>query len=127
MTLAGLINAMEDAGTVDLRADRALPLALAVIGRPKDPHLRAAVAKLRAWKRAGAHRRDRDRSGAYEHSEAIRILDAWWPRWIKAEFGSRLGPQLYGGVQLLLPLDNPPHNHGEHLGPGLPGRWGGRA
>ncbi len=40
MSLVDLINAMEDAGTVDLRADKALPLALKVIGTPSDPALR---------------------------------------------------------------------------------------
>src|SRR3954470_7556751 len=127
MTLVGLINAMEDAGTVDLRADKALPLALKVIGKPTDPALKAAVAKLRAWVRAGGHRRDRDNNGSYEHSEAIRILDAWWPLWMKAEFGGRLGKDLYGAVQSMLSLDNPPNNHGDHLGSAYQDGWYGYA
>jgi hypothetical protein len=127
MSLVDLINAMEDAGTVDLRADKALPLALRVIGTPKDPALRAAVTKLRAWVRAGAHRRDRDNNGTYEHSEAIRILDAWWPLWMKAEFGNRLGKNLYTAVQSMLPLDNAPNNHGQHLGSAYQDGWYGYA
>jgi hypothetical protein len=127
MSLVDLINAMEDAGTVDLRADKALPLALAAIGTPKDPAVRAAVTKLRAWVRAGAHRRDLDNNGSYEHSEAIRILDAWWPLWIKAEFGNQLGKDLYTGVQGMLPLDNAPNNHGDHLGSAYQDGWYGYA
>src|SRR3954447_14784093 len=127
MSLVDLINAMEDAGTVDLRADKALPLALKVIGTPKDPAAKAAVAKLRAWVRAGAHRRDLDNNGTYEHSEAIRILDAWWPLWIKAEFGDRLGQGLYKTVQSMLPLDNAPNNHGDHLGSAYQDGWYGYA
>ncbi|MEA2423338.1 MAG: hypothetical protein QOF55_2437, partial [Thermoleophilaceae bacterium] len=98
MSLVDLINAMEDAGTVDLRADKSLPLALKVIGKPADPAVRAAVAKLRAWVRDGAHRRDLDNNGTNEHSEAIRILDAWWPYWIESEFGKPLGKDLYTAV-----------------------------
>src|SRR3954447_2541903 len=127
MSLVQLINAMEDAGTVDLRADKPLRLALKVIGTPRDPALQAAVAKLRAWVRDGAHRRDLDDDGTYEHSEAIRILDAWWPLWIKAEFGNRLGKDLYAAVQSMLPLDNAPNNHGDHLGSAYQDGWYGYA
>jgi hypothetical protein len=127
MSLVDLINAMEDAGTVDLRADKALPPALKAIGTPADPAVRAAVAKLRAWVRAGAHRRDLDNNGTYENSEAIRILDAWWPLWIKAEFGNQLGKNLYTGVQSMLPLDNAPNNHGDHLGSAYQDGWYGYA
>jgi acyl-homoserine lactone acylase PvdQ len=125
MTLVQLINAMEDAGTVDLRADKALPLALKAIGRPSDPAVRDAVSKLRAWYRDGAHRRDLDNNGEYEHSEAIRILDAWWPLWIESEFGTVLGGDLYKSVQGMLPLDNAPNNHGDHLGSAYQDGWYG--
>jgi acyl-homoserine lactone acylase PvdQ len=128
MSLVDLINAMEDAGTVDLRADKPMRLALKVIGsKPADPAVRAAVAKLRAWVRDGAHRRDLDDDGTYEHSEAIRILDAWWPLWIKAEFGNRLGKKLYTAVQSMIPLDNAPNNHGDHLGSAYQDGWYGYA
>jgi acyl-homoserine lactone acylase PvdQ len=129
MSLVDLINAMEDAGTVDLRADKPMRLALKVIGSSpiSDPAVRAAVAKLRSWVRDGAHRRDLDNNGTYEHAEAIRILDAWWPLWIKAEFGNRLGKKLYAAVQSMLPLDNPPNNHGDHLGSAYQDGWYGYA
>ncbi|HEY0515967.1 MAG TPA: penicillin acylase family protein, partial [Solirubrobacteraceae bacterium] len=127
MTLVDLINAMEDAGTVDLRGAKALPLALKAIGTPSDPALRSAVSKLRAWVRAGSHRRDRDNNGTYEHSDAVRILDAWWPLWMKAEFAGKLGKPLYDGVQDMLPLDNPPNNHGDHLGSAYQDGWYGYA
>ena len=50
---------MEVAGTGDLRAHVDLPLALRVLGKPRDPALRAAVAKLRAWRRDGGLRKRR--------------------------------------------------------------------
>src|SRR5256714_14704510 len=80
MTVTDLINAMEDAGTVDLRGDKVLPWALKVIGRPRDARLAAAVAKLAAWQRSGAHRRDLDRSGSDDGSPAIAPMEPWWPR-----------------------------------------------
>jgi acyl-homoserine lactone acylase PvdQ len=127
MSLVDLINAMEDAGTVDLRADKALPLALSAIGTLKDPAARSAVAKLRAWVAAGAHRRDLDNSGQYENSEAIRILDAWWPRWMQAEFGKPLGKTVFSAVQGMIGLDNAPNNHGDHLGSAYQDGWYGYA
>ncbi len=57
-TLAGMIDAMEQAGTTDLRAHVDLPLALRIIGKPKDSSLRRAVDLLRAWNRSGGQRKD---------------------------------------------------------------------
>jgi hypothetical protein len=109
MALVDLINAMEDAGTVDLRADKVLPLALRVIGRPRDAALAHAVSELRAWRRDGSHRIDRDRDGVYEHAEAIRLMDAWWPRWLRAEFAPLMGGRLFGKLRSVIGLDNAPN------------------
>src|SRR5206468_9120755 len=51
MSLADLISAMEDAGSVDLRGTRALPLMLDVIDSSGSltPTESAAVSKLRDW------------------------------------------------------------------------------
>ena len=48
---------------------------------------------LRAWQASGAHRRDRDANGVYDDAEAVRIMDAWWPRWVEAQFKPKLGEQ----------------------------------
>src|SRR5262249_49837477 len=66
MRLRQLMDAMEGAGTTDPRAWGALPLALKVLGKPRDPAVRAAVAKLRAWRADGGQRRDKNRDGTYE-------------------------------------------------------------
>jgi hypothetical protein len=50
LTLPKAIDIMELAGTSDLRAHAVLPLALKVVGRPRDPQLRSAVATLKAWR-----------------------------------------------------------------------------
>ena len=123
MTLAGLVEAMEDAGTVDLRGDKVLPWALKILGRPSDPALADAVAKLRAWKADGAHRRDRDRNGVYEHTDAIRIMDAWWPLWMEAQFKPRMGDPLFKALQATVAFDNDPNNHHDHLGSAYQDGW----
>ena len=86
LTLPEMVDAMEQAGTTDLRGMTSLPLALRVLGTPKDPALAAAVAKLQAWSASGTHRIDRNRDGAYDDADAVRIMDAWWPRLIQAMF-----------------------------------------
>ena len=53
---------------------------LDVVGTPSDPQQARGRQTLQAWIAAGAHRRDRDQDGIYEHADAIQIMDAWWPR-----------------------------------------------
>ena len=93
MSLVELINAMEDAGTVDLRGSAVLPWALRLIKRYGAPNaqLDAVVGTLDAWRKAGAHRRDGNNDGNYDHADAVRIMDAWWPIWTKAQFEPVLG------------------------------------
>jgi acyl-homoserine lactone acylase PvdQ len=127
MGLTELVDAMEDAATIDLRANKVLPFALKVLGDPKDPALADAVAKLQAWVKDGGHRIDRDGDGRYEHADAIRILDAWWPLWMKAEFQPTLGNDLFNGLEGLVEFDNAPNNHGDHLGSAYQTGWYGFA
>src|SRR5680860_288764 len=75
-----------------------------------------AISRLQAWRRAGSMRKDADRDGAYEHTEAIRILDAWWPKLVDAQFAPVLGKPLLDRFLAIKTLDNDPNNHGEHLG-----------
>ena len=125
MTLVELIDAMEDSATVDLRGDAILPLLLRAIGERGDAKVRDAVAKLSAWRRDGAHRIDRDRNGTYEHSDAIAIMDAWWPLLLDAEFKPSLGSSLFAELQDVIALDNEPNNHGDHLGSAYQTGWYG--
>lgn len=125
LTLPGLVDAAQVAATKDIRAQYVLPPALRVLGRPADPALRAAVNRLRAWRAAGSQRIDRDRDGRYDRAEAIAILDAWWPRWVRAQFEPRLGRSLFDGLQAQLALENAPNNGGAHLGSAMQGGWYG--
>jgi hypothetical protein len=83
------------------------------------------VRELRAWLKAGGLRRDQDRNGAYEHADAIRIMDAWWPRWIDAQFKPRLGKTAFERLKAAVAIDNPPNNHGDHIGSAYQGPWFG--
>ncbi len=124
-TLAGVINAMENAGTVDMRADRLLPLAFKILGKPKNATAANALAELKAWHAAGSHRIDRNKDGSYDSADAIRIMDAWWPLWVKAEFEPVLGSNLFGKIEDVISLDNPPNNEGQHLGSAYQDGWWG--
>ena len=125
LDLVGLVAAMEDAGTVDLRAARDLGLALRIVGTPKDPALAAAVAKLKAWRKHGSHRRDRNHDGTYDHAAAVRILDAWFPLWVAAQFKPTLGADVFGRINAINEVDNAPNNHGSHLGSAYDDGWYG--
>jgi acyl-homoserine lactone acylase PvdQ len=130
-SLPELIDAMEDGGTVDLRAQEVLPWMLNVVGSPAEPALADAVAKLRTWVAAGGHRRDCTPvppactpDGRYEHERAIEIMDAWWPRAVAAAFMPALGGELYEAILRLQPLDNTP-NRGDHFGSAYQFGWYG--
>jgi hypothetical protein len=125
MTLPQLVDAMEEAGTTDLRGQEDLPLALKIIGNPTDPDLKAAVKTLKTWVSHGTQRRDKDNDGAYDDADAVRIMDAWWPLWMKAEFEPTLGPTLF--ATLPHEQDNDPNNGGDHLGSAYQEGWYGYA
>ena len=124
-TLAGMVNAMELAGVTDLRAHVDLPLALRIIGKPGDANLRRAVDQLRAWQRAGGLRKDANKDGTYEHANAIRVMDAWWPLWVRSQFRPALGAKAYKALLAAVELDNTPNNHGDHLGSAYQTGWYG--
>jgi acyl-homoserine lactone acylase PvdQ len=111
VTRASLTRAMAQAGLADLRAEQVLPKLLKVLrsGPVDDPAVTDAIAELSAWNAAGSLRTETSRgSKKYAHTEAIRILDAWWPLLVKAEFGPGLGDGLYAALETNLPVDEPP-------------------
>ena len=121
LTLADLINAMGSAGTQDLRGVEVLPYALAVLGRVRDARLARAVAELRVWTETGAQRVNRTSpgaSGSYQQSDAVRVMDAWWPLLVRAEFRPVLGSRLLAEIERAFPInDQPGHGtSGPHLG-----------
>ena len=120
-TLGQAIDIMEVAGTADLRAHAVLPLALKIVGRPGG----AAGEAVDQGRRVGGLRRDHDRDGAYDHAEAIRILDAWWPRWIDAQFEPVLGRPALRVLTETVDIDNEPNTGGGHRGSAYQDGWYG--
>lgn len=122
-TRGKLVEAMEDAATVDLRGDQVVPYLLRVLKSAPitDPAVADAVAKLTAWQAAGSHRKTPNAtSKVYDHSEAIRIIDAWWPLLVPAQFKD-LGPDLYGALVANLKIDERPSAQGSAFQSGW---WG---
>jgi acyl-homoserine lactone acylase PvdQ len=112
-TLPQLVDAMKGASTVDLRGHTVLPYALKIMTskRIPDPQLRSAVDSLGAWTKDGNHRLDQNHDGHYEHSDAIRIMDAWWTGLLQAEFEPTLGKGLFDQIADINILDDSPSIH----------------
>jgi hypothetical protein len=90
-----------------------LPYALRIIGHAHG-RLGRDVALLRAWMASGAHRINRRHpgtSGSYDHATAVRIMDAWWPRLVRAEFAPVLGSRLLDLIESDFPINDEP-GHG---------------
>ncbi|MFJ9731562.1 penicillin acylase family protein [Streptomyces sp. NPDC101171] len=130
VTRTALVQAMADAALADLRAEDVLPRLLKVIGSSPvtDPTAAAAVSRLQAWVTAGAKRTETSAgSKKYADADAIRILDAWWPLLVKAEFEPGLGSDLYTAFTGNLPVDEAPSaGHGptgSHAGSSFQYGW----
>ncbi|HET9444074.1 MAG TPA: penicillin acylase family protein, partial [Acidimicrobiales bacterium] len=112
VTRAGLVRAMADAGTVDLRGGHLLPLLLDALGPTPPPGLDPRLAELRArldaWAAADAHRRDLDGDGSYDDPVGPALMDAWWPRLMAAVFEEPTGSAV---AHLHLPVHDAPQNH----------------
>ncbi|EPD61506.1 penicillin acylase family protein [Streptomyces sp. HGB0020] len=130
VTRTKLVQAMAEAALADLRAEDVLPDLLKVIDSSTvtDPTAAAAVGKLKTWLTAGGRRTETSPgSKAYADSDAIRILDAWWPLLVKAEFQPGLGDDLYTAFTANLPIDESPSaGHGptgSHAGSSFQYGW----
>ncbi|MFF9284191.1 penicillin acylase family protein [Streptomyces griseosporeus] len=130
VTRVSLVKAMAEAGLADLRAEDVLPDLLKVVTSSPvtDTTAAAAVSKLQAWVAAGARRTETSAgSKTYANAEAIRILDAWWPLLVKAEFEPGLGSDLYTAFTANLPVDEAPSaGHGptgSHAGSSFQYGW----
>ncbi|GAA2884416.1 penicillin acylase family protein [Streptomyces mexicanus] len=130
VTRASLTRAMADAAVTDLRAEDVLPRLLKVIDSAPvaDPAAAAAVNTLDAWLSAGGKRTETSAgSKTYAHADAVRILDAWWPLLVKAEFEPGLGSDLYTALTADLAIDEAPSaGHGptgSHAGSAFQYGW----
>ncbi|WP_194926505.1 penicillin acylase family protein [Catenulispora pinisilvae] len=128
VTRANLTQAMEDAALTDLRGEKLLPELLQVIGTPTDPTQAAAVAELKTWLADGAKRKETTAgSKTYSDSDAIRIMDAWWPLLVQAEFQPGMGSDLYTAMTGVLSVDDSPYGGSEagvaHKGSSFQSGW----
>ncbi|MEO6496465.1 MAG: penicillin acylase family protein, partial [Solirubrobacteraceae bacterium] len=125
MTIAQLVQSMEEPASEDIRGARLVPILARAVGRTSDPKLRAALAELKRWRASGSHRRDLDKDGKADDGEAIRIMDAWYPRLVQAQFG----PAIKGAaMKALREMTSYPQIGGEGTSPDAPafsdGWWG---
>jgi hypothetical protein len=65
-----------------------------VIGRGGNPRVRRLVSLLDGWARAGAQRRAAGSGNVVANSPAVLLMDAWWPRLVRAEFQPAVGGPL---------------------------------
>ncbi|GAB3490654.1 penicillin acylase family protein [Amycolatopsis cihanbeyliensis] len=111
VTRANLTQAMAEAGLADLRAERVLPVLLRVLDTApvRDPAAAAAIEKLRAWLADGGLRAETEPGGrAYRHAEAIKIMDAWWPLLVRAQFEPAMGPAAFTAMTRVLQINESP-------------------
>ncbi|WP_338682991.1 penicillin acylase family protein [Streptomyces acidiscabies] len=111
VTRASLTKAMADAALTDLRAEDVLPDLLKVVNSSTvtDSTAAAAVTKLQTWLTNGGKRTETSAgSKAYADADAVRILDAWWPLLVQAEFQPGLGSGLFTAITANLPVDEAP-------------------
>jgi acyl-homoserine lactone acylase PvdQ len=116
-----IINAMEDAGTVDLDGSQLVaPLSKALHGAVLTPKQQQVLQTLQQWAAdpfwgtgvPGAHRRDRSASGSYEQGNAVAIMDQLYPRLAHAVFDPTLNPGQFGQLAGLNSITNPPGANG---------------
>jgi acyl-homoserine lactone acylase PvdQ len=108
LSLGQVAQDANQTATTDLRGLDDLPWMTRVIGRVTGQPGKI-LSLLRAWHRSGAQRvTPTFRANVYRHSAAIAVFDAWWPRFVAAEFRPALGFRLLTTVEgevLSLPTD----------------------
>ncbi|WP_435155896.1 penicillin acylase family protein [Amycolatopsis sacchari] len=110
---ADVVRAMEDAAVTDLRGEEVLPTLLKVIDSAPvtDPAQAAAVAELRTWLSHGAKRVEAaPGSKTYADADAIKVMDAWWPLLVQAEFRPGMGEELFTALAGALQINESPSN-----------------
>lgn len=108
---ASLTALVQRAGLTDLRASEVLGELIQVLeSQPvTDSALAAEITRLKAWRAAGSLRVETaPGSKVYQHAEAIRTLDAWWPLLVRGMFRAPLGADLYQSLVNTLQVNESP-------------------
>jgi acyl-homoserine lactone acylase PvdQ len=129
-TPTDIVNAMEDAGTVDLDGSQLVAqLAAALSGASLTPAQQQVLGILEQWLQdpawpgnvPGAHRRDRGNTGSYEQGDAVAIMDNLYPRIAHAIFDPWLDSSQFSRLLDLNSLNNPPNAQGSSYDGGWEG------
>ncbi|MEK8170217.1 penicillin acylase family protein [Streptomyces sp. M19] len=129
VTRAALTRAMAEAAVTDLRGEDVLPELLKVVRSEAwttgTRHGRRAVGGVAGGRRAAP--RDLQGSKTYGHADAVRIMDAWWPLLVQAEFEPGMGSDFYDALRTNLTVDEAPSaGHGptgSHAGSSFQYGW----
>lgn len=127
VTRANLTEVMMEAGLADLRAEEVLPVILRVMESSpvSDSRAAAALDKLRGWLADGGLRKETELgSQTYAHAEAIKIMDAWWPLLVRAQFRPGMGSEAFEAMTNVLSVDQAPSDTG-HRGSAFQSGWWG--
>jgi acyl-homoserine lactone acylase PvdQ len=119
--LVGLVKVMESGATIDPRGQEIYPLLRRVIGRTGRRDVAPLLQILDSWRGGGSHRRDLDGDNVYDESPAVALIDAWWPRLLRASFEPVVGTRFMGEAQKINPFVKPPGPGGSAFGSGW---WG---
>jgi acyl-homoserine lactone acylase PvdQ len=95
--LVGLTKAVNEAATTDLIGEEDYPWMRRVIGSTTGDDQKF-LALLDDWHTSGSHRLDENGDNVYEHSAAVALMDAWWPKFVRASFEPALGKDLFDKV-----------------------------
>ncbi len=137
VTRAQVVQAMETAATQDLDGVTVLPLLLSYLGgRAEPPGVAAMVTTLKAWVKAGAHRKKTAAADTqYADAAAVAISDELIPNLIRALYdpilaagglgsvGSTGGAATAGYSVLPMQWVNTPNSGGAHLGSAYDGGY----
>jgi acyl-homoserine lactone acylase PvdQ len=119
--LTGLVKVMASGATIDLRGQEIYPLLRRAIGSTQRQDVAPLLRILDAWRGGGSHRRDLNGDNVYDESGAVALMDAWWPRLVRAMFEPVVGSRYIGETEKINPFVNGPGPGGSAFGSGW---WG---
>jgi acyl-homoserine lactone acylase PvdQ len=119
---ADMINAMEDAGSVDLDGSQLVnQLRAALNGATLTPAQSQVLGILGSWAAGGAHRRAIVDYNRYDEGTAVAVMDQLYPRLAHAIFDPWLDSGQFSRMTGIMGLNNPPGA----LGSAYDGGWEG--
>ncbi len=122
ITEADMVNAMEDAGSVDLDGSQLVAQLRAALGTASlTPAQAQILGILAAWQGNGSHRRALVNPSRYEEGTAVAIMDNLSPRLAHAVFDPWLDSSQFSQLVAINPLNDPPGPKGSSYDGGWEG------